>query len=56
MDENDQEKTMFITSQGLYCYKVALWIEEHMSHLPKIGEPYVLSPDWKECGGIRIHG
>ena len=22
MDEQDQEKTVFITSQGLYCYKV----------------------------------
>ena len=22
MDEEDQEKTAFITSQGLYCYKV----------------------------------
>ena len=22
MDEKDQEKTTFITSQGLYCYKV----------------------------------
>ena len=22
MDEDDQEKTSFVTSQGLYCYKV----------------------------------
>ena len=22
MDEADQEKTLFITSQGLFCYKV----------------------------------
>ena len=22
MDEEDQEKTLFVTSQGLYCYKV----------------------------------
>jgi len=25
MDETDQEKTSFITSQGLFCYKVMLF-------------------------------
>ena len=47
--------------EDLVCYKprvilvqsYALWIEERRSHLPKIGEPYVLSPYWKECESVR---
>ena len=46
--------------EDLVCYKprvilvqsYALWTEERRSHLPKIGESYVLSLDWKECGGV----
>ena len=41
MVEEDQEKTAFVTSQGLYCYRVALWIKECRGHVPKIGKPDV---------------
>ena len=47
MDEADQEKTSFITSQGLFCYKVAFGLKNaratyqrlvnHMFH-PQIGQ------------------
>ena len=52
MDEDDQEKTSFVTSQGLLLQSYALWIEERRSHLQKIGELYVFSLDWEECGGV----
>ena len=46
MDEDDQEKSSFVTSQGVVLLQsYALWTEECRSHLPKISEPYVLSPD-----------
>ena len=39
MSEEDQEKIAFITSQGLYCYKVMpFWVEECKSHLPEVGQ------------------
>ena len=47
--------------EDLICYQprviplqsYAFWTEERKSHLSKIGEPHVLSPNWKECGGVR---
>ena len=39
MVEEDQEKTAFITSQGLYCYKVMpLQTEKSRSNLPEVNE------------------
>ena len=46
MDEDDQEKSSFVTSQGVVpLQSYTLWTKERRSHLPKIGELYVLSPD-----------
>ena len=54
MDEDNQEKIFFVTSQGVVLLQnYTLWTEERRSHLPKIGEPYVLSPDRKKCGGVH---
>ena len=33
MDEADQEKTFFITSQGLFCYKVISFIQSLVNHM-----------------------
>ena len=53
MDEKDLEKTSFHQPRFVLLQSYALWIEEHISHIPKIGEPHVLSPNWKECGSIH---
>ena len=45
MDEIDQEKTSFITIQGLFCHKImpfdlkniAFWFEKHRGNLSKAG-------------------
>ena len=55
MDKEDQEKTSFITSQGLFCYKVMpfglknagatyQWLVNHMFH-PQIGRNVVVYVD-----------
>ena len=42
MAEEDQEKTTFITSQGLYCYKVMPFrVEKCKSYLPEVGKQNV---------------
>ena len=33
MDEDDQEKTFFITSQGLFCYKVISFSQSLVNHM-----------------------
>uniref|UniRef100_A0A2N9FQA3 Integrase catalytic domain-containing protein n=1 Tax=Fagus sylvatica TaxID=28930 RepID=A0A2N9FQA3_FAGSY len=46
MDDADQEKTSFITSKGLFCYKVMPFgIEERWGHLPVTNEQDVPPPD-----------
>ena len=39
MDDADQEKTFFITSQGLFCYKVIPFSQSLVNHMfhPQIG-------------------
>uniref|UniRef100_A0A2N9II83 Uncharacterized protein n=1 Tax=Fagus sylvatica TaxID=28930 RepID=A0A2N9II83_FAGSY len=53
MDESDQEKTSFITSKGLFCYRShAVRIEERWSHLPATDEQDVPPPDRTKHGGV----
>ena len=54
MAKEDQEKTAFITSQGLYCYKVMpFWVEECRGYVLEVGEQNVQPADWQEHGSIR---
>uniref|UniRef100_A0A2N9I9G2 Uncharacterized protein n=1 Tax=Fagus sylvatica TaxID=28930 RepID=A0A2N9I9G2_FAGSY len=54
MDESDQEKTSFITSKGLFCYRShAVRIEERWSHLPATDEQDVPPPDRTKHGGLN---
>ena len=46
MAKEDQEKTAFITSQGLYCYKVMpFWVEECRGYVLEVGEQNVQPAD-----------
>ena len=50
MDEVDQEKTSFVTSQGLFCYKVMPFgLKKCWSNIPNINEQDVRAPDGEEC-------
>uniref|UniRef100_A0A2N9EWG4 Uncharacterized protein n=1 Tax=Fagus sylvatica TaxID=28930 RepID=A0A2N9EWG4_FAGSY len=54
MDDADQEKTSFITSKGLFCYKVMPFrIEERWSHLPATDEQDVPPPDRTKRRGLN---
>uniref|UniRef100_A0A2N9G5W9 Reverse transcriptase RNase H-like domain-containing protein n=1 Tax=Fagus sylvatica TaxID=28930 RepID=A0A2N9G5W9_FAGSY len=57
MDENYQEKTSFITSRGLFCYKVmSFGLKNARSHLPKTHEQNVPQPDWQEMSNPSKQG
>ena len=45
MAEEDQEKTAFVTSQGLYCYRVMPFGLKSRGHISKIGKPDVQRTD-----------
>ena len=53
LDEEDQEKTAFITSQGLYCSIAFFWTKECRSYLSKIGEQDVQQTNWQKHGSVR---
>uniref|UniRef100_A0A2N9FQA7 Uncharacterized protein n=1 Tax=Fagus sylvatica TaxID=28930 RepID=A0A2N9FQA7_FAGSY len=54
MDEGDQEKTSFITSRGLFCYRVMPFgLKNIRSHLPTTDEQNVPRPDWPERRSLR---
>uniref|UniRef100_A0A2N9HFN3 RNase H type-1 domain-containing protein n=1 Tax=Fagus sylvatica TaxID=28930 RepID=A0A2N9HFN3_FAGSY len=53
MDEADQEKTAFITSHGLFYYKVMPFgIEERRSNVSTVGKQDVPRLDRKECRSL----
>ena len=50
MAEEDQEKTAFVTSQGLYYHPGhAIRIEERRSYILETSKPDVQETDWEEC-------
>ena len=51
LDETDQENTSFVTSQGLFYYKVRT--EERRSDIPKPSEQDVHPADWKERRSVH---
>ena len=54
MAEEDQEKTAFVTSQGLYCYRVMPFgLKNAGGYVSEISEPDVQETDWEECRSIR---
>ena len=52
MKKENQEKIAFVTSQGLYCYKVVIWIEKRRCHLPETSKPSVQQANRQEYGGL----
>ena len=50
MDEVDQEKTSFVTSQGLFCYEVMPFgLKKRWSNISTTGQSHVPSSDWAKC-------
>ena len=52
MEEADQEKISFVTSQGLLCYKV-MPFGKYWGNVPEINEQDVHAPNWKKCSSLR---
>ena len=53
MDERRSREDLFRHQpRVILLQSYSLWIEEHKSHISKMGEPHVLSPYWKECRGV----
>ena len=53
MKEADQENTSFVTSQGLFCYKVIPFgLKNVGGDVPKINEQDVRAPNWKKCSSL----
>ncbi|GKB07431.1 reverse transcriptase domain-containing protein [Tanacetum coccineum] len=54
MAKEDEEKTAFITSQGIFCYsKMPFWSEECQSNLSTIGRQSIPKANRQEFGSIR---
>ena len=52
--KEDQEHTVFITDQGVYCYQVMPFgLKNARSDLSKASEQYVPRHDWEDSGGIH---
>ena len=51
MAEEDQEKTAFVISQGLYRYRVMPFGLKN-ARASKISKPNIQETDWEECRGI----
>ena len=52
LDETDQEKTSFITNQGLFYYKVMLFDLKNVG-ATEAHEQDICTSDWKECLSLR---
>ena len=52
MDEADQEKTSFITSQGLFCYKVMPFGLKNVGTTYQTHEQNVRTTDREKCPGL----
>lgn len=53
LDEADQEKTSFVTIQGLFYYQVMPFGLKSRCHIPEVDGQDIYAPDWKECLSIR---
>ena len=53
MHEDDQEKTSFITSQGLFCYKGdAIWPKKCRRNVSEAYEQDVRAANWEKCPSL----
>ena len=54
MKEDDQERTSFVTSQGLFCFKVMPFgLKNVGGDVPEINEQNVHTPNWEERTSLR---
>ena len=54
MDQEDQEKTTFIPSQSLFCYKVmSFGLKNAGDNLSEVSQSYVPSTNRTECRSLR---
>ena len=53
INEGDQEKTSFVTSQGLLLQGDAVRTQERRSDILEINEQNVRAPNWKERTSLR---
>ena len=53
MEEANQEKTSFVTNQGLFCYKVIPFrLKKCWGNIPEVNEKNVCTLDWEECTSL----
>ena len=54
MHEDDQEKTSFVTSQGLFCYRVMPFgLKNAGVTYQRLMNKMFVPPIWEECTGLR---
>ena len=54
LNKADQEKTSFVTSQGLFCYKVMPFRLKNVSATyQRLIEQNVCTSDWEECASLH---